>query len=108
MVAQANVSDEDVQNANLSLLNAATELSLLQRLAEYPAMLSQATADLAPHQVAFWLRDCAADFHSWYNAERVNTDNQDLKLARLALATACAQVIANGLNTLGVSAPQKM
>lgn len=108
MVAQSQVSAEDIRQADLSLLNAPTELSLLQRLAEFPAMLSQATADLAPHQVAFWLRDCAADFHAWYSAERVNVDDHNLKLARLALATACAQVIANGLNVLGVSAPQKM
>src|SRR5690606_31852330 len=108
MVAQAEVSDEAIRNADISLLTAPTELALLQRLSEFPAMLTQACADLAPHQVAFWLRDCAADFHAWYGAERVNVDNHELKLARLALATATAQVIANGLTILGVSAPRKM
>ena len=58
--------------------------------------------------IAFWLRDCAADFHSWYNAERVSVDDTALRLARLRLAQACAQVIRNGLNLLGVSAPERM
>ena len=71
-------------------------------------MLSQAAKDLAPHQVAFWLRDCAADFHTWYNSERVMGSDTPLKLARAALAAATAQVIANGLAKLGVSAPEQM
>jgi arginyl-tRNA synthetase len=58
--------------------------------------------------VAFWLRDCAADFHGWYNAERVLVDDVALKDARLRLADATRQVIANGLELLGVSAPERM
>ena len=108
MLRQAELSTEVLHQADLSLLAAPTELILLQRLAEFPAMLTQAAQDLAPHQVAFWLRDCAADFHTWYNAERVNVEDTALKHARLALAHACAQVLKNGLAILGVSAPDKM
>lgn len=108
VLRQAGVDATSFTSADFSLLTAPSELKMLQRLAEYPAMLSQAAKDLAPHQVAFWLRDCAADFHTWYNSERVLVDDEALKAARAALAAATAQVIANGLNKLGVSAPEKM
>lgn len=108
VLRQAGVDATSLTSADFSLLTAPSELKMLQRLAEYPAMLSQAAKDLAPHQVAFWLRDCAADFHTWYNSERVLVDDEALKAARAALAAATAQVIANGLNKLGVSAPEKM
>lgn len=108
VLTQANIETNTLKSADFSLLTAPSELKLLQRLAEYPAMLTQAAKDLAPHQVAFWLRDCAADFHTWYNSERVLVDNEDLKTARAALAAATAQVIAAGLAKLGVSAPEKM
>ncbi|MDY0308305.1 MAG: arginine--tRNA ligase [Castellaniella sp.] len=94
--------------ADPSLLTAPTEIALLQRLAEYPSVLTQAAHELAPHQLAFWLRDCAADFHAWYNAERILVDDPALGAARLRLARATAQVIANGLGLLGVSAPERM
>ncbi|MGB3423449.1 MAG: arginine--tRNA ligase [Castellaniella sp.] len=96
------------QAADPSLLTAPTEIALLQRLAEYPAVLTQAARELAPHHLAFWLRDCAADFHAWYNAERILVDDPALGAARLRLARATAQVIANGLGLLGVSAPERM
>lgn len=105
---QVNIADAELQAADFALLTAPSELKMLQRLAEFPAMLTQAAKDLAPHQVAFWLRDCAADFHGWYNSERVLVDDPALKTARAALAKATAQTIANGLNKLGVTAPEKM
>ena len=80
----------------------------MRRLAEFPTLVAEAAQELSPHLVAFWLRDCAADFHAWYNAERVLVDDQDLKLARLRLADATRQVLANGLELLGVSAPERM
>jgi arginyl-tRNA synthetase len=95
-------------SADPALLTAPTEITLLQRLAEYPGVLTQAAHELAPHQLAFWLRDCAADFHAWYNAERILVDDPALGAARLRLAGATAQVIANGLGLLGVSAPERM
>ena len=82
--------------------------TLLRRLAEYGEVLTDAAKDMAPHAVAFYLRDLAGDFHTFYNADRVLVDDEALKLARLALLSATKQVIANGLNVLGVSAPEKM
>ncbi|NYT58560.1 arginine--tRNA ligase [Alcaligenaceae bacterium] len=108
MLAQSAELAAQVPLANVSKLTAATEFALLQRLSEYAGTLALATQELAPHHLAFWLRDCAADFHAWYNAERVLVDDSELKLARLRLAQATGQVIANGLELLGVSAPERM
>ena len=98
----------DLVNADLSLLNSKASDHLLRRLAEYPELLTDAAADLAPHALAFYLRDLAGDFHTFYNADRVLVDDQNLKLARLALLLATRQVLQNGLKVLGVSAPAKM
>jgi len=108
MLAQSQQVADRVGEADIARLAAPTELALMQRLAEYPAVIAQAANELAPHLVAFWLRDCAADFHAWYNAERVLVDDEGLKLARLRLAHATRQVLAGGLQLLGVSAPERM
>lgn len=94
--------------AQLSLLTAPTELALMTRLAEYPDMLRNAAVGLAPHDVAFYLRDLAGAFHSYYAAERFLVDDVELGRARVALLTATAQVLRSGLALLGVSAPEKM
>ena len=80
----------------------------MTRLADYPAMLAAAAQGLAPHDVAFYLRDLAGAFHSYYAAERFLVDDRALSTARLALLQATAQVLRNGLAILGVSAPEKM
>jgi arginyl-tRNA synthetase len=71
-------------------------------------MLTAAARDFAPHDVSFYLRDLAATYHSYYDAERILVDDENVKKARLALVAATAQVIRNGLAVLGVSAPAKM
>ncbi len=108
MLSQAGLSTAQLEAASVDVLKAPSELALMQRLAEFPALVSQAALELSPHLVAFWLRDCAADFHGWYNAERVLVDDTIVKHARLRLADATRQVIANGLELLGVSAPERM
>jgi len=98
-----------LSQADVSLLVAPSEISLMQRLADYPEMLASAAADLAPHDIAFYLRDVAAAFHSYYAAERfLVDDNAELTRARLALLAATRQVLRNALAVLGVSAPDKM
>jgi arginyl-tRNA synthetase len=77
-------------------------------LAKYPDMLSAAADGFAPHDVTFYLRELAACYHSYYDAERILVEDEAVKLARLALVSATAQVLHNGLAVLGVSAPQKM
>jgi arginyl-tRNA synthetase len=97
-----------LSGANLSLLTAPSEAALMLKLAAYPAMLASASADLAPHDVAFYLRDVAGAFHSYYGAERFLVDDAELARARLALLVATRQVIQNALGVLGVSAPERM
>jgi arginyl-tRNA synthetase len=93
---------------DLSLLTAPTETALMLKLAAYPDMLSGAAADFAPHDVAFYLRDLAAAFHSWYGAERFLIDDAALAAARMALLAATRQVLRNALAMMGVSAPGAM
>jgi arginyl-tRNA synthetase len=109
--ALANWGGDESQlaNADLSPLNAPHEASLLAKLAEYPEMLQRAQSELGPHQVAFYLRELAGELHSYYFAHKwLLDDDEPLKLARLALATATRQVLRNGLALIGVSAPEKM
>ena len=97
-----------LRSVDLSVLASAQAQSLMLLLARYPDMLSHAAAGFAPHDVAFYLRELAACYHSYYDAERILVDDETLKLARLALVAATAQVLHNGLAVLGVSAPRKM
>jgi arginyl-tRNA synthetase len=101
--------DEDAAlHVSLAPLSGAKELALAARLAEFPELLREAAEQMAPHLVAFYLKDLAADFHANYNAERILVDDADLRNARLALLLATRQVLRNGLTLLGVSAPEKM
>ncbi|MDO8275620.1 MAG: DALR anticodon-binding domain-containing protein, partial [Serpentinimonas sp.] len=93
---------------DLSPLQSPQAQALLRLLARYPEVLSHAAADFAPHDVSFYLRELAAAYHSYYDAERILVDDPLLKHARLALVAATAQVLHNGLALLGVSAPVKM
>jgi arginyl-tRNA synthetase len=97
-----------LQGVDLSPLDTPAAQSLMLLLAKYPAMLTSAATDFAPHDVTFYLRELAAAYHSYYDAERILVDDPAVKLARLALVRATAQVLHNGLAVLGVSAPQKM
>ncbi|MDM0106263.1 arginine--tRNA ligase [Variovorax sp. J22R24] len=97
-----------LKDVDLSPLQSPASQALLLQLAKYPAMLSAAAKDFAPHDVTFYLRELAASYHSYYDAERILVDDEPVKLARLALVAATAQVLHNGLAVLGVSAPRKM
>jgi arginyl-tRNA synthetase len=101
-------SSRAVGNVELSPLTSVRELALLQRLGEYPEVLENAAGELAPHQVVFYLRELAGEFHSYYNAERILVPEAPARLARLALCHAVRQVLRNGLSLLGVSQPEKM
>ncbi|HSV57826.1 MAG TPA: arginine--tRNA ligase [Variovorax sp.] len=97
-----------LRDADLSALESPAAQSLMLMLAKYPAMLTGAATDFAPHDVTFYLRELAATYHSYYDSERILVDDEKVKLARLALVAATAQVLHNGLAVLGVSAPRKM
>ncbi len=97
-----------LKEVDLSALESPQAQALMLQLAKYPAMLTAASADFAPHDVTFYLRDLAASYHSYYDAERILVDDETVKKARLALVAATAQVLHNGLAVLGVSAPASM
>lgn len=94
--------------ADLAPLASSHEMALLKSLSEFADIVADAARDCAPHTLAFYLKDIAGKFHSYYNAEQFLVPEERLRLARLALVTATRQVIANGLGLLGVSAPEKM
>ncbi len=98
----------DLAEADLSALDSVAAQALMLQLAKYPEMLTTAAHDFAPHDVTFYLRELAASYHSYYDAERILVDDAALRRARLALVAATAQVLHNGLAVLGVSAPEKM
>ena len=97
-----------LHQAEVSVLDSEYEIALLQRLIDFPQVIEQAAEDLAPHLIAFYLKELAADFHSYYNASRFLVEDGRLKLGRLALIAAVAQVLRNGLALLGVTAPEQM
>jgi arginyl-tRNA synthetase len=97
-----------LHDADLSVLDSAPAQALMLQLARYPEMLRDAADDFAPHDVTFYLRELAATYHSYYDAERILVDDEAVKRARLALVAATAQVLHNGLSVLGVDAPSKM
>ena len=107
-VLAAYGGNRDWAGADLSLLAAPSEAALMLKLAEYPEVLGRAAADFAPHDVAFYLRELAAAFHTYYASERFLVDDARLARARMALLAATAQVLRNALALLGVSAPMAM
>jgi len=95
-------------DADLAALDTPAAQALMLQLARYPDVLAGAAQDFAPHDVVFYLRELAASYHSYYDAERILVDDENVKNARLALVAATAQVLHNGLSILGVSAPVRM
>lgn len=98
----------DLAQADLSLLSEPQAMALLDRLAEFQAVCIDAAQNLAPHSVAYYLKDLAADLHGFYTACQFLVDDEALKNARLALISATQQVLRTGLALLGVSAPESM
>jgi arginyl-tRNA synthetase len=106
--ADKGVPVDTLASADLARLTAPSETALMLKLGEFPDVLVGAAAALAPHDIAFYLRDVAGAFHSYYAAERFLVDDVELARARLALLAATRQVIRNALAVLGVSAPERM
>ncbi|PKO25637.1 MAG: arginine--tRNA ligase [Betaproteobacteria bacterium HGW-Betaproteobacteria-8] len=99
---------KSLESADLNPLQAEHEAALLQRLSEFPEVVHNAGDELAPHMIANYMKDLASDLHSYYNAEQFLVEDETLKLARMSLVSATQQVLRNGLQLLGVSAPEKM
>ena len=101
-------SPADIEQMDLSALSDQYTQALIARISEFPETLTVAAKECAPHTLCFYLKDLAGDFHAFYNAERVLVDDEKIRNARLALLMAARQVLRNGLDLLGVSAPEKM
>ena len=99
---------DQLNKVNVDNLKSSQELILIKRLSEFPEMVLHAGVELAPHTIANYLKDCAADLHSYYNDTKFLVENEDEKLARLSLIRATQVVLKNGLDLLGVNAPEKM
>ena len=94
--------------ADLARLDNPRELAIASQLAQFREVIENSARELAPHLIAFYLKDLAGEFHAWYNAERMLVDDAALRDARVALAASVRQVIRNGLAILGVSCPESM
>ena len=99
---------DQLNKVNVDNLKSSQELILIKRLSEFPEMVLHAGVELAPHTIANYLKDCAADLHSYYNDTKFLVENENEKLARLSLIRATQVVLKNGLDLLGVNAPEKM
>jgi len=112
VLRQAGISRDDavatLRDADLSPLASDYERALLRRLADFPDEIALAARELAPHQLTFYLKDLAQEFHSYYNAERFLVDDARVRQARLALIVATGQVLRNALGILGIVAPTEM
>ena len=108
VLAQWAGDASSLPKVDLSPLYSAHDAALMQRLSEFPEVVENSAADLAPHTIANYLKDLASDLHSFYNEHKILVEDETTKLARLALISATQQVLRNGLQLLGVSAPNKM
>ena len=106
--AQALGAEAAGGRIDLAPLGSPHELALIARLAQFPERVAEAVDALAPHLIAFYLKDLAGEVHSYYNAERFLVDDEAVRSARLALVIAARQVLRNGLSLIGVSAPERM
>jgi arginyl-tRNA synthetase len=100
--------DREMGEINFARLTEPQEIALIRRLTSYQELLEKASKDLEPHQLAYFLRDLAGEFHAYYNAHKFIVDDAALRNARLYLIAAARQVLANGLKILCVSAPERM
>jgi arginyl-tRNA synthetase len=101
-------SDRGNGLAKLPLLDTEHEQALMVELSRYPEMVESAAANLEPHLIAQYLRELAGSLHSYYHEHKWIIDDADLRDARLALVAATQQVLKNGLDLLGISAPESM
>ena len=100
--------DEKRGRENLDRLDQKLEISLMRSLSRYPEVIELAAANRAPHLLAHYLQELANDFHTCYQAHKILIEDEPLRHARLALATAARHVVGSGLSLLGVDAPESM
>ena len=106
--AEKGLSLPSADGFDLEILQESREIALADALWRFPEVVATAARDREPHQIAFYLRELAAAFHTYYNSTRILVEETPLRHARLTLCLTVAQSIANGLRLLGVSAPEQM
>jgi len=106
--AEGGIERGPVDAVDSSLLQEPEELDLLKTMSTFPVVIESAALELAPHKVIFYLIELASQFHSYYNRHKVITDNRALTQARLCLAESLRIVLRNGLDIIGLTAPEKM
>jgi len=104
----ANSTEWQINQSDFTRLEMPQEHTLLRTLSRYPEMLETAAAACEPHQITYYLRELAQDFHVFYNAHKILIEDESLRYARLSLIAAVQQVLYNGLTIIGVSAPEVM
>src|SRR3989441_9576345 len=107
-VAEQGIVVPPLGEVDLSPLRAGEELAIIKRLVQYPEVVKGAAHALEPHRLAYWLQELAGGVHPYYQTHRVIQDDPPLMHARLALCAGVGRVIRNGLELLGVSAPESM
>ena len=107
-LSERNMQIPEADSADLQLLNEEHEKDIMNQLARYPEVIENAALNHEPHQVAYYLRELANDFHTYYNSYQFLVEDQSLRDARLVLIQATRQVLSSGLDLLGVSAPESM
>jgi arginyl-tRNA synthetase len=107
-LAEQGIAVPPWSDVDLDVLRLPEELALMKRLVQFPELVAGASRALEPHRVAYWLYEVAGLFHPYYKAHRVIQADERLMFARVALCAAVGQVTRNGLDLLGVSAPESM
>ncbi len=108
VLEQWNGNKESLTVKNGDSIKNLNELRLIKSISEFPEVVFQAADELAPHQIANYLKDCAAEFHSYYNDTKFLIDDKNIMENKLALIRATQFILSNGLKLLGISAPNKM
>ena len=108
VLKQAKIKFKSPTLVDLSLLNNEAEVLLLKSLNRYKGVLKSSAVNYEPHVLAYYLRELAANFHSYYNSSEFLVGDDTLRGSRLMLIKAARQVLSNGLNLLGVGAPESM
>ncbi len=106
--AEKGLAEVDPATTETALLVEPEELKLLKTLSTFPATVENSALELAPHKIIFYLMELAGQLHSYYNKHKVITDDLPLSRARLCLIKALQGVLRNGLNMVGLSAPERM
>jgi len=106
--AQLEPGDVTADDVDLSLLSESDEQAIVKHVAEFPKTVDRAAESLEPHRITFYLEDLARLANGWYHRHRVVGSGGELERARLVLVRAVQIVLANGLNLLGVTAPERM